>query len=75
MWIEYAEWIDDQTFVCNFGQKIDEDGEWFELVGEYQKDQARFVFERIYDDCVLPVKKETTKMMMLVAMETAMRHQ
>lgn len=74
MQIEYAEWIDDQTFVCNFGQKIDEDGEWFELVGEYQKDQERFFLERVYDDCVLPVKKETTKMMMQAAMVAAMQH-
>jgi len=75
MQVEYAEWLDDQTFVCNFGQRTDEDGDSFELVGEYQKDKARFVFERIYDDCVLPVKRETTKLMMRAAMVAAMQNE
>lgn len=73
MQIEYAEWLDNQTFVCNFGQRIDKDGEWFELVGEYQKNKELFVFKRVYDDCVLPIRRLTTQLMMRAAMIATMR--
>ena len=73
MFIEFSEWIDDQTFVCNFGVRCDDGGDWFELVGEYQKDKNRFCFERIYDDCVLAVTNESRKMMMRAAMIEAMK--
>lgn len=66
-------WLDDHTFYCNFGDRIGNDGEWFELVGEYREDKDSFIFERQYEDQVLPVKSLVTKLMMKEAMVAQMK--
>ena len=71
--IEYCEWLDNLTFVCNFGHHVDQEGDWFELVGEYQKDTNKFIFERVYDDQVLPVRLDSTRRLMQTAMELRLK--
>lgn len=71
--LEKWEWIDSSTFYANFGHRIDDDGDEYELNGEYQTDTGRWIFEKLYEECRLYVHEESYRNAMREQMETILR--
>lgn len=69
------EWIDENTFCANFGYRYDEDGDEYELTGEYQTDTGRWIFDKLYEDYHLHVHLEDHRNAMRQQMETILRQE
>lgn len=56
--LEKWEWIDSSTFYANFGHRIDDDGDEYDLSGTYYADTGEWNFYKNYEDFRLYVNLE-----------------